>query len=563
MITEKLQLIIGLPKAPGDPYSAEPDLQVLTLLSNEMGVGLIDNSEAPFAPKIAVLKGGGSWADSATSDGRNLLSTSVDNVTETMNLKVVESTHNLLAKRIVDLNRFVEQARKFTATYWQTQPVYIEWMGRGAPASQFALIYNIDMAITPDDYPEEGQLPSADVVITIEREPAWRALPPGANPKLWAFYARGELPGNGVNKFTYTDLSLISGTRHWKSETIQNRHEWAGTGSFSNPLSKNYVDIAATDVPGDAPALVCVSVDPATVNPDHCIIARSTKPTSGIDRNGVTEYVAYTFNAGDAVNGALVNTVKTLSANGLFSNGSSVNRYYATSAIPASSTALILWGSGGNTPINNPELLRGKFVVLIRGHSTTAAAQVYASLSCLYGSITVTLPEVSVPVDLGTTQPIWTYVGLLDFPVIERSIQSEGGTGRFISATNYINFWINYRNALASPATVLTWDMQFLPYDEYLAYGVTTASSGTPQVAFDGTGYFPRGQVKDGAYGFNAPTIAGGYPVELRGNVPRLEPNTAQRLYFSFAQGAPRTVYLENMTVYLNIIPRWYGQRDV
>lgn len=567
MITEELKIIIGLPKAPLDPYSAEPDLKVLTLLSNEMGVGLIDNSEAPFSPKIAVLKGGGSWADSATSDGRTLLSTSVDNVTETMNLKLVESTHTLMAGRIVELNRFLQLARKFSATYWQTQPVYLEWRGRGAPGSQFALIYSIDYAITPDSYPDESEPPSADVVLTIEREPAWRPLPPGANPKLWAFYARGELPGAGVNKFTYADLSLVNGARHWKSATIQNMHEWTGTGvgAYQVPLSKNYVDIAAADVPGDAPALLAVSVDPASVNPDHCIIARSIKPASGIDRTGATQYVAYTFNAGDA-DGLDATTVKTLSANGLISNGSNTNRYYATTSIIASGTAFILWGTGSAQPINNPELLRGKFVVLARAHTTTAAAQIYAQLTCLYGSITVELPETTVPFNAGTTRPLWTYVGLFDFPVIERAIVSEFGTGRLIGSTNYINIILNYRNALASPATILTWDLQFLPYDEYLAYGVTTATNGTPQVLFDGTGYFPRGQVKEGAYGFDESAVGapfGGYPVELRGQVPKLEPNTDQRIYFSFAQGSSRTAYLENIAVNLNIIPRWYGQRDV
>jgi len=97
---------------------------------------------ADWNPAIAALKGGGAWQDSPLATGRRLVDKRFGNVTDSLSLAVNGVGQNETIQRIQDLLRLLEKARSFTATDWQTDPVYLKRRASCEDNASYALIFD-------------------------------------------------------------------------------------------------------------------------------------------------------------------------------------------------------------------------------------------------------------------------------------------------------------------------------------------------------------------------------------------------------------------------------------
>lgn len=579
---KQLMIIRGIGKTPSDTYSAESNPIIVNLMGGPITL-------AEWSPNIPVMKGGGVWSDSPIADGRQLLAAPVANVTEKLSINIADSSYLGVQKQLNSLNQMVQDCRDYWQTQEQIDPVYLMWAVScdGNPAlPQYALIYNIEVA--PEYQP--SITPSIRVSITIEREPAWRPIPPGANPKLWTYYVNSAHPQFNVNV-----ASLLTLSDHLITQVINNKHEWSPTalGLQTTPITQNYIEIQASQVPGDAPALVELSIEPSStsIKPINTYISRTTKPLVATGHDAITRAQALNLNAGDADDaiGSLTKTnVGTLL--GVRSNNSAVNYYAGVRTVTGADGAMVLaaiWGtSGPGVPILqlDRELYRGTFAVFIRAFNTSAAAPVltdmkmqisFAGGNAVESINPVTLPSVYVPlldtnIDYGLT-----YMGTITIPFANKSIVSGLGYGRQIQeTTSNLRVYVDQQVLVATANRSFTLiDVILVPMDEGMAYVYTTPLDGSTltSLILDNTGYLARGELQQVAYSFqrnaaDAYVTSGGSAQEMRGQSIMLKPGVKQRIYFLnnyfVGTGNPRQGLVDSFTVRLNIVPRWLGIRD-
>lgn len=570
--SNELKIIKGVGRVAGDTNSAEQDPVVFNLLDGICT--LID-----WSPNIASLKNGGVWIDSPLTDGRNLLSAPAANVIEKISISLSSAGYLNVSKAFDLLNKMVSDSHDFWQTESQIEPVYLHWWANCAPGPQYALIYDIQLAV---EYRDSTQ-PTIDIELTIEREPYWRGIPPGANPKLWTFYSRGENFGTAK---TASNLNL-GNTDALASATLQNRTEWETTG-FSSFISKNFIDIPASAIPGDAPALVQIEASTThTTNTRYAknvFIWRSTKPTSIKDNNGALIYQANIFNVGDAnTNGP----TKTIDAtNGVISNGSNVTRYIATYTVLASASPNDLIAFPGTTGFPNAalNLNRGNYAVFLRCKQLTGASgdvqarfrlTAYGSgvtSGLLYTSAYVNMPFFAAAYAFGLL-----YLGTITLPVAGRSLSGVDGLGLSSPAksgfTSDYGINIDLKNNAAANRNVQFLDLILFAYDEpgIQLNNPSFTNLGTIVNDYDNTGYFQHG--RPGDYSKQSNDIA--FP-EILGQSLNLIPRVNNRLYFLFTSADtttnPTEIYsdpnptgtaLTGITARVNIVPRWSGIRDV
>lgn len=587
-ITDLLQLTIGLKGAAGDANTAEngravQNYQVLPLVMMGQQTGFALNANNLWIPQIPALKGGGSWADTVLYDGRRLQSEAVGNVQETIPLIINGGTWGNVHTLVATLNRFIQNARRFTASNYQIQPVHLNWQAQGSPDSQWALVYSLDIAIDPQLSTNPAE---TTAVLTLEREPYWRPFPVGSNPKLWSFYSRNQTP-------TVAQLDLLTTGGHLVEATINNRHEWTptGGGAYLTPLSKNYIEISGDLIPGDAPALVEFSIGGETPATDliwDIWFGRSSKVMRTISSTGVERAESLILNAGDA---NTVNELKTVtkvifgSSNGsVFSNGSSVNRYYVNIQMPASNayntlSPAIEWVGGTTFKTIDKQLMRGRYAVFIRGGQFDGAAGdtfmrfVYQEPVGTYGDPVVFISqEVQVGFSV-TTNFLLHYMGEITIPYSNRVEVGTEGRGLEVlppPSTNAV-FGIDARNANgAATRNVRIVDFILIPIDECSALIQTprtnTATPGEP-IVYDNTGYLNRGALLDTAIIVAGATDNVQAAANLYSNTITLLPRTDQRLFFIVADSSTSTPSgaqaNKNYIIRLNIIPRWTHARDV
>lgn len=579
---KQLLLVKGIGKTAGDSLSAENDPVVISLMS-----GLITLDGQGWNPEVAQVKNGGIWADSPLNDGRELLAAAVGNVTEKITVLVTATAYLDVMRALSSLNQMANDCRDYWQTEYQIEPVYLTWEAGCGAGPQYALLYNIE--VSPDYL--DAPSPAMRVSLSLEREPYWRGIPPGANPKMWSYYVNSAHP-----QFNKNGASLLSGSDHLIVATLQNKHEWtpAAAGLQLTSISKNYIDVAASQVPGDAPALVEIGIEPSSneINIITSYIGHTTKPFTATGHDNVTRAQALILNAGDS-NGAgnIVKTVVT-SETGVKSNNSAVNYYNGVRTVTGADadwTTAAQWGAPtAFTPILqlDREIYRGSFVAFARAFNTSAASPVVTDMrmrlqigegsnpSAMMNNIV--LPEVQVPLLATNTDFDLTYLGMFSLPLAERSVVSGVGYGRQIQeASNNITITLQQRVDVATANRTFTLiDVVLMPIDEGLMSVIQNAGSTSTQMSLicDNTGYMTRGEGRQVVFSFlrnfaDAYITTGGISTESRGQGITLKPNTAQRLYFinSFfvSSGATRRGLMDNFTVRMNIVPRWAGIRDV
>lgn len=575
---KQLQITKGIGKTPTDSQSAEPDLVTFNLMS-----GIVTLDSNGWSPAVAAVKSSGVWADSPINDGRTLLAAPVGNVLEKMSIIIKDSTTTGVQKKLADLNSMVNSCRSFWQDYDQTNPVYLMWHASCGVGPQYALLYNIETVVDYLDAPT----PSLRVTMTLEREPYWRGLPPGANPKLWTFYVNGQQIG--TNK-TLSDGQLVSGTDHLITQTVNNKFEWTPTaaGLQTTPLSKNYIDIAASQVPGDAPALTEMAIFTSVAAAD-IYIGRTTIPRSALGHDGLTHHAAHILNVGDNFVGTLAITAGT-SADAVLSNGSSVVYSYGkrtSTGIDANYVTSAGWGSGvgGGLILPDRELYKGAYAVFVRAANKSAAA----TLADMKMRLTIQEDEANPatqytrkvifdPVNppISSVQGQWplVYMGVVTLPLSSNNVQSiSSGYGRQIQQTqSNLSFLLEQKVDVATANRIfVAVDVILMPLEGGLSQivaGSNVSGAGTTMV-MDNTGYLSKGKGSlTLGYSNSNGASRGGVSMETRGQDITLIPNTAQRLYFindSHPSSGldPQSLVNSDMVVRLNIVPRWTGIRDV
>lgn len=578
---KELMLVKGIGKTPGDTYSAENDPVVANLMA-----GAITLDPSGWTPEIASVKNGGVWADSPINDGRQLLAASVGNVTEKIVVNISDSSYLGTMKAFSALQQMALDCRDYWQSEYQVEPVYLRWWAGCGVGPQYALLYNIEVSPEYLDAPS----PTMRVTLSLEREPYWRGIPPGANPKIWAYYVNRSRPQYNVN-----GAGLMTGTDHLITQTIYNKHEWtpAAYARQITPLTQNYIDIPGTSIPGDAPALVTVAIDstPSVVKPITVYIARSSKKYSGVGHDGVSRASALVLNAGDGNSNGVVTKTSVASDLGVRSNNSSVNYYQGVrtvTGVDGSFVTACQWGAPltANSVQIDSEMFRGTFAIFCRAYNDSASSPALSDMrmnvlieeirngsSFVFNSLT--LPDVQVPLLPVNKDFELSYMGTVTLPFAGRSVVSGLGYGRELQQdTSNLRISLQQKVDVATAnRTFKVIDLIFMPIDEGMANIIVNPVLGSEQnkVVLDNSGYLTRGEIKQTAFSyytaFGSSSIAsGGNNQECRGQDINLLPKVNQRLYIltnSFISSLASRTLSYPTTVMLNIVPRWAGIRDV
>lgn len=560
---QQLMIVKGIGKTATDNLSAENDPVIVNLISAP--INLETNG---WSPNIPAVKSGGVWADSPITDGRTLLAAPEGNVTETMNLIISDASYLTAMKALSGLNQMVLDCRQYWQSQYQIDPVYLLWWAGCGIGPQYALISNIEIKPEYQDSPS----PTIRASMTIEREPFWRGLAPGANPKLWTFYVNNQQIGLAGK--VLADATLVTGSDHLITQTINNKFEWNPTaaGLQTTPITQNYIDITAAQVPGDAPALVEFCISSANNNAfSNLYIGKTSKPLSGTGHDNVRRVNALNLNCGDAAVGSSLTKTAGVSGTGVKSNNSSVTFYFGTRTSTGAGTWVnaSVWDSnpGANGILLDRQLLRGSYAIFARAFNASGAAvstdmkmRIYINESddtTILNSLT--LPEVYPPLSLGLS-----YMGTVTLPFASRSVQSLLGYGvQLQEGKGNLTITLQYEVLVATANRIFTAvDVILVPLDEamtqlVLINDVTSFLPSTGAAVIDNTGYLSRGGNTQLATMYQSGIVSGGASFELRGANLTLSPKTNQRLYFLNDGLLDMTE-----TIRLNIIPRWAGIRD-
>lgn len=579
-----LRIMKGIGKYPTDTNSAENNPVVVDLMS-----GVITLDTDGWSPNIPTVKNGGVWTESPTTDGRSLIAAAAGNVTEKMTLNITDKAYLSVMKALESLGFMAASCRDFWQTQDQIDPVYLMWAAgcNTPPLPQYAILYNIELV---PDYLDSPNQPTMRVAMTLEREPYWRGIPPGMNPKMWTFYVNNQKLGT---EKTYTDLTLATGTDHLVSQAIQNKFEWtpAAYGLQSTTISQNYIDIPKALVPGDAPPLAEWSLNSDNNFTTGVVYAAlSSRPLSGTGHDGVLRRQSYVLNMGDFSAGVATKVNSGASGLGVRSNNSAVNFYNATrtvTGIDANYVTFAQWGGSIANGIKlDRHLMRGTFAVFVRARN--------ASVTGVIGDMKMRLiveeiedaanqfltvftgGDVSVPVFPAATGARWpiAYLGMVTIPFNNRGVQSPLGYGTQLQeANNNLRITLQQQVLTATANRIMeAVDLIFMPVDESMVQIVLPIPSGVsfpaPVVILDNTGYLQKGALEQSAICYGTNANSGGISAEFRGSNFYLAPGVDQRIhflvdYFSFpGTSETESVLTATLTVRLNIVPRWSSIRD-
>lgn len=557
--TALLAIVKGVDRVPQDTVSSEVGFDSISLL-DPLGFSC-ESYEVQFPN----MKSSAVYADNPYTDGRTLVSGAMGNVSETLRVQVSAGTMIQLAAMLSKLGRFRIDCNDFWDTGNQIEPVFLIHQVEGEPGPRYALLYDLNMAI---DTPEFPGAPSRLVTLRIEREPYWRSLAPGDNPKHWSYLKNKQSWVNG-------NTLLLIGNDHLTIETAQNRAELS-SGS-TGYLTKNYIDISADKIPGDAPALCQISITPPDSASTACttvLMGKTSKPISGNkNRTSLAEQIAiYTFNAADGTVGTDTSLANDTGAPKPIGGGTAQRS--VTTFATATMDNRISW------VLPTTAVFRGKFRAFLRCR-VSAAANVSLRLRFVQGSDTilttaVTLTDLGVGGTGNTTDWALVDLGLITEPVNNKKAPvAVDGRGLWMDQDVQV-FLQAARNSGAG--SLYVGDLIFFPIEEgaiKIASTSVIGSSSTLAIGwvYDNTGYFTHGTPGDyatiGQYGYASPFVGSNkerdVPESAGGNI-YLTPNVNNRLWFLIYVDSTKRSFITDPTSYVvrvNIVPRWQGLRSV
>lgn len=587
---QELMIVKGVPRKYFDNTgfeSYEQDPVTVNLLDTATGFSLVE-----WSPSIPSLKGGGLWADSSINDGRTLITGAETNVIETIVVQLTGATLQAYAAHFSSLERMVKDGRAFGDTFYQIEPVYLRWWAAGAPGPQFALIYNIDIAV---DF-QDGPAAQARITLTIEREFGWRGIAPGDTPLKWTLYWRGITfdPAQGFNEYGLSPGDVPGSLIQAASMTNYTAYD-ANNVVCATP---SYIDIPAGDVPGDLPALLQLSVADVlfganarlmsfyvsrwtrpVVNPANTLSHRNTLP---IRNDGINNGVRSTLGT-DATFQNDTGTYRNGAANcatNLNGTNSRLNVSFAT----ATDQVRLTWG------LDSTNLFRGRYMAFLRCYQSGGAlGETLAYLQFGYEGTEISLTERAPKIQaVASPSPIWPllYMGVVTIPVgNERLVVSDDNSAPVFSTTA-AEFNIRLRaRRTGGVGQLYVADLVLMPIDE-MAAKISNARQAIAlgagydidRFAIDSTGLFLNGQADTFGASYKVfapkvrPEISGQYQLTL---LPKIN----NRLYFLYTGATVASLPLEDnlcgihdptaggnsqngIAVAGNIVPRWSGIRD-
>lgn len=561
--TAFLKIVKGVPKVSQDSSSSESGLDEIDFLDpNGFALDAYDI-------KIPALKSSAVYADSPLTDGRTLISGTLGNVKETIRLTLNSSTLIQSAALFSKLMRMKQDCRDFWSTFAQIEPVYIKHQVEGEPGPRYALLYDIDVDMESGTDP--GQ-PIRIVTISIEREFGWRGIAPGDNPKRWAI----ENIFTGQT-FRAANASLLSGNDFLFIESnILNRAEQNAAQTSYN--TKNFVDIPASKIPGDLPALVCFEYgNSSSTTATALYIAKSTKKNTGnVSRQtGVNQYIVRVFNAADGSMG----TDTTLAADtGASAGTSGLQRRSQTTF----ATATLVQRLGFQ--LRNMAVQRGRYIAFARARLSASSTTVQLQLSVtevgaavqLIGS-PVSFTDEGAPSGTGNTT-LWglIYLGVFNIPSDNRrTVVSPNGMGINVSSSTSDDITLGiYAARTAGAGALYINDLILLPIDEGIinlvstGQGITAPATPSGGLVYDNTGYMTHGRPDE--YAVLASAASANYSeydrLQPQGQPIYLTPGIDNRLEFlAYTDSTKRSNIASPtaVTLRLSIVPRWAGLRDV
>lgn len=561
-MNSELALFKGIPSAYSlgfdltSPTDPAPDVLILNSDSDKAALRLVDEgAHSNWRPTTPALKNGGVWTESNTNDGRSLVSAPLGNVTETLRLMLVNPEVMPKAEIMTQVLRLIDQCRAYHTSEFQTAPVYLGLQYAGAPGAQYALVYNLEVDMQIDPYIEENQ---SFITLAIEREPTWRGVPPGGNPKLWGFYKKGWQPssqediGESENIYNHQLLSFqypLTGHTELVDGSVYPFDE------IATP-NVNYIDIPASLIDGDVPADALITFKGKTNGVSKLHIARDTRVDlyPGNNNNTVNQRQRRTFNGGDCtiVSGNPTVT-KVIDATGVLSNASIVNRYILQLVYAAgtTSTTVATWS---RVISQYP----GRYAAFLRAQVT--AGTVTATkffLQWATGASNINL-QTTNPVYLNQNGYGLTYLGEVDFTLLGSKYTGFGGTGIDVNTT--FDLRLSTTKTSAETPTIKIWDLVLMPVDEPNGLVVINfaALAVNDYASLDKTSYFSGGRIQDAAITLQVSTL---YQRRMTGQAISLIPGVTNRLYFLPDVITPSPTVPHEVQV--SIVPRWAGLRDV
>lgn len=541
-----LEIVKGVYPVPGNTANINQTVDVLNLMVGTRGFGVTMNGWVPKYPQMR-----GVSQSNGMSDGTSLLNYSMPNVTETMKLISAGSTPQTRYALFSRLVQFGRWARDFHVTRTQTEPVYLKWHAEGCAYPQYALLYNIDIAQDSDVFLSDD---SAELSITLEREPYWQAVPPGFSPRLWELQRTNTAPSYS---FTGVVDTGIAGTVY-NFTRRDNTEAGAVLGSY-----QNFFDISAISLPGDTRLKTTLSYRAgATITNTSIIAGTWVKPTS-VSIGGITYYANFSFNGAD-VFAAGADTTSAADTGAPFCTDNTQKRGVTSFATVATDAVRYTWKA-------NSAVFNGQFLVFARVRlSTTGTVKLYMTVNASTSSAIIAQTTSQTLTDAGTGgtsntgEWAFLYMGVVTVPPIDSALTADlvGGNG----AQGYA-FTINlYAQRTSGTPSLYVGDVNFIPSDHSLIAleGDSTTLLSNDYLFADNTGYSLHGKPgqvagKVVANGLDSRAVIG------LGPFIEFEPNVTNRLFIlPYKSETRRSIIDTNISlVKVNPVPRWLGPRAV
>lgn len=140
-----------------------------------------------YVPGRSHPKDGGVWADSPMAEGRQLISTTPTNTTDTLTLCVSYGTHEEIIQAFEEFDLMLDAAADYWTSRHNETPVWVQARARGETNPRYAVVRYADYDENFDPYQEPylggHKVSTDDFAFVVERGP-WLQFPPGQGESI-------------------------------------------------------------------------------------------------------------------------------------------------------------------------------------------------------------------------------------------------------------------------------------------------------------------------------------------------------------------------------------------